>query len=184
MMGLGSSMAGGNPTDERQENDWYPTPRDVTEALLRFYKFTPQVHECACGDGSMSEVLKAHGYDVISTDLYDRGYGKRIDFFDIEYPYAPSIVTNPPFSLAPQFIEHALGVLKVDKLALLLKSTFWHAKSRLQLFEKYRPTLVGPLLWRPDFLGKGRPTMECSWVIWDKTHEGATHYVPISRPAS
>ena len=33
------------------------------------------IWECACGQGHLSEVLKANGYNVKSTDLIDRGYG-------------------------------------------------------------------------------------------------------------
>ena len=47
-MGIGAAMAGGNPTTGRQENDFYPTPSDVTKALLYEYDFGPKIHECAC----------------------------------------------------------------------------------------------------------------------------------------
>ena len=39
------------------------------------------VLECACGEGHLSERLKYYGYDVVSRDLIDRGYGETgIDF--------------------------------------------------------------------------------------------------------
>lgn len=34
------------------------------------------VWECACGEGHISKVLESHGYDVVSTDLVYRGYGR------------------------------------------------------------------------------------------------------------
>jgi len=38
--------------------------------------FEGQIWEPACGDGAISRVLEAAGYQVISTDLIDRGYGQ------------------------------------------------------------------------------------------------------------
>ena len=181
-MGIGAAMAGGNPTTGRQENDFYPTPSDVTKALLYEYDFGPKVHECACGDGQMARDLEECGYEVIATDLVDRGYGSQQDFLKLTEPLAPVVITNPPFSLAVDFIVHALDVLKVDTLALLLKSTFWYTKSRFSLFQRHPPVLVAPLLWRPDFMGLGRPTMECTWIIWENGYDGETLYKPLIRP--
>lgn len=184
MSGLGSMMAGGNPATGRQDDDFYPTPREVTEALLRYWRFDPAkpIHECACGDGAMAKVIEAHGFTVIASDLVDRGYGIQQDFLKMDRALAPVVITNPPFNLAVDFITHALDDLQVGTLALVLKSTFWHAKNRYALFNRHRPRAVLPLLWRPDFLGRGRPTMECAWCVWDRGYTGATLYHPLPKP--
>lgn len=181
-MGLGSAMAGGNPRESRQENDWYPTPSEVTHALLAEFKFSGPVLEPAAGDCAMAGVLEEAGYEVIATDINPRHRGvTQMDFFDMKSTPAKTIITNPPFNLAQQFIEHSLDVLKVQSLALVLKSTYWHAVTRQPLFNKFRPSFVCPLTWRPDFLQKGRPTMECSWVVWMDTHVGPTEYLPLNK---
>ena len=60
---------------------FYPTPPEATQALLDREKFIGNVYECACGDGAMSKVLIKNGYNVYSSDLIDRGYGKtKLDF--------------------------------------------------------------------------------------------------------
>ena len=59
---------------DRQKDDWYPTPPVATEALLQREQFTGPIWEPACGDGAISEHLKLHDYDVMSTDLNDYGY--------------------------------------------------------------------------------------------------------------
>lgn len=176
-------MAGGNPQQERHEHDFYASPPDVTRALLRRYRFEGPIHECACGNGAMSMALQMAGYEVISTDIRPLGVGTRRDFFGIDERLAPTIVTNPPFKLAPQFIEHALGTLKVKALALVLKSTFWHAKSRKSLYDRFTPSAIHPLLWRPDFRSLGSPTMECMWTVWLAGHDGPPRYEPMERPA-
>lgn len=183
-MTLGASMAGGNPKRARPLNDFYPTPDEVTRALLEKFSFNPEIHECACGDGSMARVIQSYGYKVMGTDLEPRGFGSKIDFFDLKQPLAQAIITNPPFGPGPmarRFIEHALGVLKVDQLALVLKSTYWHAANRQDLFEEFKPAAICPLTWRPDFLGLGRPTMEAMWCVWLRGHVGEPIYMPLNK---
>ena len=64
---------------ERETNDFYATDPNSLRLFLDTYlkenTLSPKVWECCCGMGHLSEVLKEYGYDVISTDLIDRGYG-------------------------------------------------------------------------------------------------------------
>lgn len=183
-MGLGAAMAGGNPADGRQSDDFYPTPPEVTRGLLRVMNFGERVIlEPAAGNYAMAGEIERAGYKVIASDLVPRD--PRViqqDFFQLRTTTAKAIITNPPFSLATQFIEHSLDVLEVDYLALVLKSTFWHASTRLPLFERLRPAIIAPITWRPDFLNKGRPTMDCSWIVWKRGFTGFTRYLPIRKP--
>ena len=78
--------------------DFYPTPRWATFALIDNEKFSSDIWECACGDGTMSKVLKETGCAVLSSDLYDRGYGEVALDFLTSTRYADNIVTNPPFN--------------------------------------------------------------------------------------
>jgi hypothetical protein len=55
--------------------DFFPTPPWATFALIDNEKFTGDIWECACGDGTMSRVLENTGCTVPSSDLYQRGYG-------------------------------------------------------------------------------------------------------------
>jgi hypothetical protein len=56
--------------------DFFPTPAWATHALLENERFEGEVWECACGDGAMSRVLESRALPVISSDLYERGYGE------------------------------------------------------------------------------------------------------------
>jgi|SRR5579871_2557741 len=49
--------------------DFYPTPAWATYALIDNEKFTGTIWECACGNGSMSEILKLTGNSVLSSDF-------------------------------------------------------------------------------------------------------------------
>lgn len=172
---------------DRNSVDFYETPPHVTVALIDYLEkngsLRPgmKVWEPACGAGKLAEILKCRGYDVICTDLNDFGYGESdVDFLESKRD-CDWIITNPPFSKATEFIRHAQD-LNVN-CAFLLKSQFWHAKSRLDLFNNNAPSYVLPLTWRPDFLfgqKSGSPTMEVIWSVWDGIV--GTYYQPLEKP--
>lgn len=173
--------------DDRSGTDYYPTPANVTQALMNHLGLSrgTRVWEPACGTGEMSEVLSASGLEVESSDLYETGYGiSGRDFLGATLPAGTQwIITNPPFKAATAFIEHAL-TLGVP-FAFLLKSQFWHASSRSTLFQAHPPAEVLALTWRPDFLnGKkgGSPTMECLWTVWNAEPSPDTKYRLLKRP--
>jgi hypothetical protein len=188
--GIGAAMAGGKrgsgEENPRQEGDWYPTPKDVTCALFDRVAFDGGIYEPCCGDGSLAAVAaRDYGYPVVGTDLHDRGYGvghgEAYDVLRLRKLLAPNVVTNPPFNIAGAIIEH-LWSLRPLKMAMLLKSTFWHADNRREIFLRMPPSKIIALTWRPDFLNLKRPTMEVVWCLWEQGHEGPTAYELAERP--
>ncbi|HWQ74502.1 MAG TPA: SAM-dependent DNA methyltransferase [Syntrophomonas sp.] len=172
---------------DRPETEYYPTPSEVTQALLNYLDL-PQdtiIWEPACGAGFMAEVFQKAGYKVIASDLNDFGYGfTGLDFIGSRYRECDWIITNPPFKLSVEFIEQCLKHGK--PFALLLKSQYWHSKNRIDVFNKFKPQAVLPLTWRPDFLFKkkgGSPTMECIWTIWGAEPAITTKYQPLKKPS-
>lgn len=174
-------MIGGNPTANRSETDFYPTPPDVTDALLLLLELpkTTVIWEPACGEMDMVSALQSAGHTVIATDLK---YGQ--DFLTEALPECDWIITNPPFRVSDKFIERCVEHGK--PFALLLKSQYWHARKRYDLFFNHAPAYVCPLTWRPDFLFKkhekrSAPLMDVMWCVWIPGSEG-TRYVPLSKP--
>lgn len=173
---------------DRNKTDFYATPTEVTVALLDFLESKDLIDpydiiwEPAVGSGAMERVMLDRGYAVFGTDLHPQIQGlPSVDFLDCQAPWCEWIITNPPFSKATEFITHALELGR--PCAFLLKSQFWHAKSRLELFRENPPSYVLPLTWRPDFLRgakSGSPTMECLWTVWSGKHE--TIYYPLEKP--
>lgn len=168
-------LVGRKKDDLRADMDFYPTPAYVTEILLKHHRFEGRIWECACGDGRMSEVLEAHGYHVVSTDLVDRGYAKRtpanIDFL-MENTFFDNIVTNPPFSLAYEFMEQGLR-LAAKCLALLLPIRYLTGKKRAELYKRYPPTKIIVIPNKVDFIGNGNPVMEFAWFVWEFNKTGS-----------
>ena len=70
--------------------------------------------------------LESYGYDVISSDLVDRGYGTpNKDFLKDTEMKDGSIITNPPYKDAQEFILKALDVVPTgNKVAMFLKVLF------------------------------------------------------------
>ena len=165
------SIVGSSPGKPKDE--FYPTPPDAVHALLSVWK--PRYHhiwEPACGNGAISKVLVEHGYAPYSTDLYDHGYGvSGIDFLETVEAEEKVLITNPPFSLAQSFVEHAFE-LGMEQVALLLKLQFLEGQRRQPFFEKY------PLKWvyvfsnrlkltRNGLPYKNKGMMAFAWFVWD-----------------
>ena len=181
-----TKIVGANPANGRAASDFYPTPSDVTEALLRGWPLMQYVKgktvwECAAGQGHIANVLEDHGFNVVSGDIMT---GQ--DFLLETERRGEIIITNPPFSLSEQFIRKAASF--DVPFAFLLKSQYWHSARRLTLFREIQPKYVMPLAWRPDFTGeitgkKGSPVMDVIWCCWEG-NSTATYYVPIGRSTS
>lgn len=180
-------MNGGGPGRNKPDHEFYPTPWQAIDALWRVdpnLRSTPSVWEPACGDGAIAKFFQSHRRNIVATDLNDHGYGQAgINFLSTQAALAPTIVTNPPFSLAEGFITHAY-TLRVERLYLLLKSSFFHAEKRRTLFKSFTPIAIYPLAWRLDFLGYGAPAMECAWFVWDMSNlrDACTYMPALEKP--
>lgn len=167
-------------SNDAEEHDYYATEPKATELLLSVESFSKDVWECACGEGHISKVLEAHGYNVSSSDLIDRGYGfGKIDFlqFNATNEYDGDIITNPPYKYAKEFVEKALAVVKPGhKVAMFLKLTFLEGKNRRELFKKYPPKCIYVSSARLQ-CGKngnfdGTSMVAYAWYVWKKGYVG------------
>ena len=171
-----TKMVGANPEEKRSAVDFYPTPPEATEALLRFLHLPKEtvIWEPACGEMDMASAIQRAGYSVIATDLI---YGQ--NFLTEPLHDCDWIITNPPFTIADKFIERCTEHGK--PFAMLLKSHYWHARKRYDLFTKVTPTFVCPLTWRPNFMFKKRekrssPLMDMMWCVWEPPYDQKTVY--------
>lgn len=170
--------------DEREVNDYYATEPKAVRLLLEVETFSPFVWECACGGGHLARELEAAGYQVYATDLIDRGFGYQQDFLSASAPPIDcfDIITNPPYKLAKEFVEHALEISgKGRKIAMFLKIQFLEGKSRRELFKKYPPKTVYVSSDRlrcamnGDFDKRAEHSAVCyAWYVWEKGYEGDT----------
>lgn len=171
------------PTTKRYADldgpDFYPTPKWATYALMDNELFSGDIWECACGDGAMSTVLEESGNQIISSDLYDRGFGEIGHDFLTTSRQASNIITNPPFNSAEGFVATALNQTS-QKFALLLRLAFLEGANRARtIFHQHPPSRVWVFSERITFYPKnakraGSGTTAYAWHVWDKDHSGPT----------
>lgn len=159
--------------------DFFPTPAWATYALIDNESFQGEIWESACGNGAMSKVLENSSRSVISSDLYDRGYGEiGIDFLT-QNKYVDNIVTNPPYNSAEGFVRSGINQSR-NKFALLLRLAFLEGANRANtIFSKCPPSRVWVFSERITFYPagkqqKGTGTTAYAWFVWDKNASSNT----------
>lgn len=176
---------------ERSNLDYYATDPKAVEELLKVEKFNNEVWECACGEGHVSEALKKHGYNVLSTDIVNRGYSGQ--FFTYNFLAQPSewdgdIITNPPYKYAKEFVERALDAVNEGaKIAMFLKIQFLEGMKRGKLLDNNPPKKIYVARKRikcamnGDFASIGSSAICYAWFVWEKGYNGKTTIDYINR---
>lgn len=168
----GKNFSCNNVVGKRRKSDFYETPYSMTIQLMNVEQFCGVVLEPAAGKGAIAKVLRTK-YAVKAYDL-------ETDFFT-ETGKFRCIVTNPPYSLAQEFILKAKQVAR-KKFAFLLPLSYLHGINRLRLiwsvtefplarihvFARY--PMLGDKL-RPDGCYR-TGMMVYAWFIWERAHKG------------
>lgn len=176
---LGSSN---HVAENREAFDYYATDPKAVEMLLELEQFAPVIWEPACGEGHISKVLQAHGYQVISTDLVYRGFGdpEPLDFLKETLDgFEGDIITNPPYSTGLEFVQRALeSVRPGGKVAMFLKVQFLEGQKRGAFFKDTPPRTVYISRSRlscaknGDFERFPDSTIAYAWYVWEKGFTG------------
>lgn len=156
----------------RPADDHYPTPPEVTRALLSVERFSGGIWEPCAGSGEMAFELpgKVFASTIGEGHFYVQG---GYDFLKAPGLIHPNIVTNPPFKIANEIIEHAIS-LNPAKIALLLNIKFLAGERRHgNLFSNHPPCRFYPFsnrvtMWPAGVKGTGNPGTETfAWFIWE-----------------
>ena len=188
----GAKLAGGNPKDERVEYDFYATdPKAVEKLLLKYSINGNKILEPCVGNGNIADTVKKFyktEIDITGVDIVDRGYPNTIvqDFLTWQTDEKfEAIITNPPYSLAKEFVEKGIKLLTDEtedtcngQMAMFLKIQFLEGAKRKELFEKYPPKYIYVFRNRMATWNNGEPldpngkrwatTMCHAWFIWGK----------------
>ena len=129
----GAKLAGGNPENGRVEDDYYATNPEAVKMLLTKYTFDAHtILEPCVGGGHIANAINdfyTTKREITGMDLVDRGYPGTIvaDFltYKTDKKYE-GIITNPPYSLAKEFVEKGMELLEDDGQWLCFsKSSSW-----------------------------------------------------------
>lgn len=176
--------ASNHSDSERAELDYYATDPEAVKKLLKVEKFNHYIWEPACGGCHISKVLIDEGFDVISTDIVDRGSEHQSGIADFLKSksitiISRDIITNPPYKYAAEFVEHSLDISSDSvKVAMFLKLTFLEGSKRKKLFDKYPPKKIYVFRNRIDCWKNGekpdKPTKAVcyAWFVWEKGFRG------------
>ncbi|SFU70692.1 hypothetical protein [Alicyclobacillus macrosporangiidus] len=155
---------------KRHPYDAYSTPAWVTEAIVReiVWGTDPHILEPCVGQGAILNVLvnspvvppAYYDYCEIQEDRDFLTY----DFNDRRFDF---VITNPPFSLAQEFIERSLTL--ANCVIMLLRLNFLASRQRKEWWQKHPPTAIHVLTKRPSFTGKGTDATDYAWFVWDTT---------------
>ena len=183
----GGKLAGGNPENGRVENDYYATNPKAVEMLLSNYTFDAStILEPCVGEGHIANAINnffPNKRKITGIDLVDRGYPNTIvaDFLTYETDKKwEGIISNPPYSLAMEFIEKGMELLEENgQMAMFLKIQFLEGVKRKEFFEKYPPKYIYVFRNRMATWNNGQPvdpktgkkwatTMCHAWFVWEK----------------
>ena len=159
----------------RADHDYYATEPAATQWLMRIEQFHGPILEPSCGEGHMARELEKGGYEVVSRDIVDRGYGEVADFLAPDNTrWDGDIITNPPYAFAQEFLEKAMSIIpEGNKVAMFLKLTFLEGKRRAAMFNKYPPIRVWVSHARlkcainGDFANMGGSATAYAWFVWE-----------------
>jgi len=164
------------------EKDFWPTPEIVTLRLLDRCP-PPQdsiILEPAAGDGAIVRVLVDQGWQVVASDIRNTArecHEAGADSFTLRDwladPFCDNmpVITNIPFSIAPEFIA-ATMTARAPYTALLMPIEELAGKqSTAKILKRYPPTDLVPLPCRVWTRVRG-----VSWVIWREDKPPAPIY--------
>ena len=169
----GKNFSANNATGKRRKSDFYETPYSLTRKFLDVETFDKSLTVCepACGAGAISNILKERWNDNL-VSAYDKETNFLTESGNYDY-----IVTNPPFSLAQEFILKAKMVAN-KKFALLLPLSYLHGKKRFDEIYSDRefPLKKVYVFTRYPMLGEklredGKYTtgmMVYAWFVWER----------------
>lgn len=181
-------MSSTNRGAKRKEKDAYPTPSWCTELICNEIAWSECGYflEPCVGDGAISSVVSAHlgGRNRMFFDWCEISQGRDFLTWDFGGRRFDFILTNPPFSIAQEFIERSLSISNC--VIMLLPLGFYGSEGRHEWWTQHEPTAQFILSKRPMFSknkdGKwGTDSETYAWLVWDSTgrqKRGIFHLCP------
>lgn len=178
-------MSATNRGAVRSKNDFYETPQDCILNFLQHHPLDPNaviLDPCA-GTGSFPKALRKAGYlnhiDAIDVDesvydVVDANNRHCEDFLELEPPYKYDVIfSNPPYSLAEEFIRKAFTLVNKDnyEIIFLLRLNFLESKKRYDFWQEFPVNDIYVLANRPSFTGNGTDATSYAFLVFRNSKE-------------
>ena len=148
---------------ELPENEYYPTPHWCVDELLKIVDLSKV---STTGEPCRGQARRIYDKLKKGSEWFELSEGK--DYLKGEWENNPQcIITNPPFSLAKEFLSKSLE--EADVVIYLLRLAFLETKGRMEFNKANPPDHLVVLSSRPSFSEDGHtdPTAY-AWFIYDK----------------
>lgn len=181
-------------TDLCKRLEAFETPRWAIEAILDVELTTPWIVDPCVGLGAISNPCYERGLNVDALDIENwwmhfpharepKANIEIADFLTWRSDLSDvTVVMNPPFSLAEEFVSHA-QVLNARKIICFQRQAWRESQSRRLWWEGNSAARVWVCgarasCWRFDLLGSekaesGGSSVSMAWYIWERGHRGA-----------
>ena len=192
-----TSIANTSLVDLCKHLEAFETPRWAIESILDVELTTPYILDPCSGLGAIGEVCRERYLTVEEIDIEDwsrhlpglmrsRNASTR-DFFQMQVDLRPlhahTVVMNPPFSMAEEFVDHARA-LNARKIICFQRQAWRESAGRRLWWEKNSPARVWvcgsrATCWRFDLLftdamkKMGNSSVSMAWYVWERGHKGA-----------
>lgn len=175
----GKNFSTNNASGKRKESDYYATPYELTRRFLDRWNIDKSfliLEPCFGEANAIVKVLQEKGFtNIVSHDLNIDGidflkYNEKVDY----------LITNPPYSLAYEFIQKA-KIITDKQFAMLLPLSYLHGKKRydniwldqnfplkeIYVFTRY--PMLGEELRDDGKMNTGM--MVYAWFVWDRHYK-------------
>lgn len=146
--------------------DHYATPIPVVENLMKHLVVRP--------DDMFLEPCRAEGniFNRVPLPVEQKQWAEirdGVDYMTTTFSPVDLIITNPPFTIAEDFIEKCKQELKKDgTLVVLQKVNFLGSLVRVDFWNNLGfPNKMPVIIPRPSFTKGGTDSCEYCWFIWD-----------------
>jgi hypothetical protein len=169
---------------KRVEADFYPTPIPVIHNFLDNHRLRDGIIlEPSAGNGNFLTAIRGKGYqnDIIANELREEEYNnlsnsganiiRHNNFLKgiegIDGLKVSTIITNPPFTYAKEFIEACKINYPNAEVIMLLRLALLESKKRHEFWQQYPVNKLYILSQRPSFTGKGTDATAYAWFVWN-----------------
>lgn len=179
-------MSATNRGSKRVESDFYATPIPTIKKLIDNHSFQDGfVLEPCAGNGNIIKTImnKYWAWGCTSVEIREEERNKLMEYSDRVYiedflNWKPdkeysTIITNPPFSIAQEIVEHCFEIASPDtEIIMLLRLAFLESKKRYDFWQEHPVNKLYVLSERPSFSNNGKTdaTAYC-WMVWNGSNK-------------
>ena len=174
---MGKAYANKKTADERNANDYYPTPLPLVIELekLNLIKKSDKVLEPACGEAKrISGYFNSLGFNFEEKDLIFGNDFLKDDYSNRHYDW---VVTNPPFSLWDKFVQKSKEI--ADNVILIGRTNYFGAYNRYRngLWNHLKTVYIFDRQIAYDRSHEDEMKFKCgclvtAWFHWDMNYIG------------